>query len=222
MKKYHPWSLVDIYTLSADTDMLALCVRKVGQEPSWETYEHEWPFDVFSDTVREICNTYEVSCAVHLKDDGRDVYWYCRYCGGIFRESTPVEERALLLQTGKCQRCTDRRVCGCGWWSCGDRSCGHCPDCLGDFCECHIHADTEKRIAEAEEKVKVFDENTFIVKADSIQEAKEYVAILGYQTEAVRCHCQHDCCGCWSTNGIFFWKIRPGLFYGEVSWVRNV
>jgi hypothetical protein len=26
--------------------------------------------------------------------------------------------------------------CECGWWSCGSRGCGDCPDCCGEYCEC--------------------------------------------------------------------------------------
>ena len=30
-------------------------------------------------------------------------------------------------------------VCECGYTSCGGgRGCGHCSDCMGEHCECHI------------------------------------------------------------------------------------
>jgi len=28
------------------------------------------------------------------------------------------------------------KVCNCGYWSCGGRGCGDCPDCCGEVCEC--------------------------------------------------------------------------------------
>lgn len=28
--------------------------------------------------------------------------------------------------------------CACGYTSCGSRGCGHCADCMGEICECHI------------------------------------------------------------------------------------
>ena len=30
------------------------------------------------------------------------------------------------------------RRCKCGWWSCGTRGCGDCPDCYGEVCECDV------------------------------------------------------------------------------------
>lgn len=29
-------------------------------------------------------------------------------------------------------------VCDCGFWTCGGRGCGDCPDCLGERCECDL------------------------------------------------------------------------------------
>jgi len=28
--------------------------------------------------------------------------------------------------------------CRCGYWSCGTRGCGDCPDCCGGQCECDL------------------------------------------------------------------------------------
>jgi hypothetical protein len=30
--------------------------------------------------------------------------------------------------------------CACGWWTCGGRGCGDCPDCYGEHCECGLEA----------------------------------------------------------------------------------
>lgn len=27
-------------------------------------------------------------------------------------------------------------TCNCGWWTCGSRGCGSCPDCYGYVCVC--------------------------------------------------------------------------------------
>jgi len=29
----------------------------------------------------------------------------------------------------------------CGWWTCGGRGCGDCPDCYGEQCECFLYED---------------------------------------------------------------------------------
>lgn len=30
----------------------------------------------------------------------------------------------------------ESKTCECGWWTCGSRGCGDCPDCYGEYCEC--------------------------------------------------------------------------------------
>lgn len=30
------------------------------------------------------------------------------------------------------------KVCDCGFWTCGGRGCGDCPDCLDEHCECGL------------------------------------------------------------------------------------
>ena len=36
------------------------------------------------------------------------------------------------------EKSTGNKTCGCGWWSCGTRGCGDCPDCYGEVCECDV------------------------------------------------------------------------------------
>jgi hypothetical protein len=37
---------------------------------------------------------------------------------------------------GKAEGLHRSEVCPCGWWTCGGRGCGDCPDCYGEKCEC--------------------------------------------------------------------------------------
>ena len=34
-------------------------------------------------------------------------------------------------------------VCECGYWTCGTRGCGACPDCMGEHCVCALLPDYE-------------------------------------------------------------------------------
>ena len=61
----------------------------------------------------------------------------CFDCGN----SRPNGVCLLTLSTepvicGSFVKATKDKTCDCGWWTCGTRGCGDCPDCYGEVCEC--------------------------------------------------------------------------------------
>lgn len=42
----------------------------------------------------------------------------------------------VCKQTKECDNYESKYTCG--WWSCGSRGCGNCPDCYGEVCTCNI------------------------------------------------------------------------------------
>ena len=64
----------------------------------------------------------------------------CRNCE--YSRPNGVCENTLCTHTEVCknfQLSTRSKTCKCGYWSCGTRGCGDCPDCYGEHCECGIN-----------------------------------------------------------------------------------